>query len=119
MSVVLRICGIKYRVRFLRQLVGSEGTGYSGLIRHEKQEIELLHGMGPDFARTVLLHELIHAALTNTGQVEAGANESLIDALATALAGAEVVWPDGRATPLIPLREVLVAAGGTKKEVGV
>lgn len=59
-----------------------DGVNADGCVTYNVQEIEVVDGMPVEVERTVLLHEIMHAAFKGQGQHEYQHDEALLEAIA-------------------------------------
>jgi len=97
----IRIAGIPYDLVLVQDLVDKHGTELDGMFREVAQEMRVRSGMGLDYTRRTLVHEIIHSILVNTGHTEQSENENLIAALVFGLAATFLDCENGPGHPLI------------------
>ena len=103
MKEIIQIGPIPYSVRYQEDL-RDDGTELDGWVRTSFQTIAVRPGFPKEYTTALLMHEIIHAILIQSGHHDLSQDENLIDAIAYGLSGVRV---GGK--PLLAIIEQLVA----------
>ena len=112
----IRIGEIPYELLVVQELVDKSGVELDGRLSEGTQEMRLRNGLGVDYTRRTLVHEIVHSVLFNTGHAEQSADEDLITALVFGLAATflDYDYESGPGHPLIdPALLDLAIKGGS------
>ena len=97
----IRIAGIPYDLLLVQELADKHGVELDGMFREAAQQMRLRNGMGTDYTRRTLVHEIVHSILVNTGHTERSEDEDLIAALVFGLTATFLDYESGPGHPLI------------------
>lgn len=79
LPATIKVGGIQFKIVIDGDLRDSEGNKLDGWARPSKSEILIQSGLNPQYARVVLIHEILHTILVASGRYP---KEAVVDTVA-------------------------------------
>jgi hypothetical protein len=106
-NATVKIGGLIFKILCVEQLFSAGGIELDGSMHYAQQEIRIKLGMGKEYTRQVVLHEILHGVLISVGcEMDTPLTEGPLDALGNGLLGVQIRWDNGRWEPLIILEGI-------------